>query len=91
MALILTEGEYLTIAFFKGVVVTEATSSSIVHEEVVDEGFNQHFKSLTDILASSTLSKQCPDGNNVYQTAKTMRENGPKSPSFEWLNSEVLF
>ena len=89
--MIVTEGEYMTVAFLQGVVVTEATSSSIVHEEVVDEGFNQHFKSLTDILASSTLSKQCTDGNNVHQTAKTMRENGPKSPTFEWLNSEVLF
>ena len=71
--------------------MTEATSSSVIHEEVMEEGYNEHFKSLTNILASSTLQKQTSDSqgyNKLQPQIKT--EHGPKSPALDWLNSEQV-
>ena len=59
-----------------------------VRQEVMSEGYQEHFQSLTNIIKSSELVK-----DKVPHTPKKVSNtpiNVPPSPNLEWLNEVCL-
>ena len=70
-----------------------SSGTPISYEEVVlAEGYNnQHFKSLSDFIASaSILQNEQSKKLNILQTpTKKASKTVPSSPNLDWLNAEV--
>ena len=69
--------------------------TTLIQEEVVNEGYNEHFRSLADLLTSSSTLQHVTknDHHNILQTPQkkntTQIEAVPPSPNLTWLNGEV--